>query len=67
MNRMLFACALLALETSLLVAEDDITLKTAPPFVVNTVPEAGTNVVDAATTMQTKVTFSKKRADGSRS
>lgn len=44
-------------------ATEDITLKSAPPVVVQTVPQAGTADVDPATT-EIHVTFSKDMADG---
>jgi hypothetical protein len=42
----------------------DVTIETAPPVVVKTVPEAGTKDVDPTTT-EIKVTFSKDMADKS--
>ena len=41
----------------------EITVETAPPVVVKTVPEAGSAEVDASTT-EIKVTFSKAMMDG---
>lgn len=61
----LLACMLLAGGTSLTIAEDEVKLETVPPVVVKTVPEAGADDIDAATTTEIKVTFSKKMADGS--
>jgi hypothetical protein len=43
---------------------EDVSLKSAPPVVVKTVPEAGSSGVDAATT-KIKVTFSKAMSDRS--
>jgi hypothetical protein len=43
---------------------DDVTLKSVPPVVVKTVPEAGTSEVDPKLT-EIKVTFSKDMQDGS--
>jgi hypothetical protein len=43
---------------------DDLTLKTAPPVVVKSVPEAGAAEVDPKLT-EIKVTFSKEMRDGS--
>lgn len=43
---------------------DEMTLETAPPVVVKTVPEAGAGEVDASTT-EIRVTFSKEMRDGS--
>jgi RNA polymerase sigma factor (sigma-70 family) len=40
-------------------------VKTMPPVVVRTVPQAGATEVDAATTTEIRVTFSKDMADGS--
>ena len=40
-------------------------MKTMPPVVVRTVPEAGDTQVDAATTTEIRVTFSKDMADKS--
>jgi RNA polymerase sigma-70 factor (ECF subfamily) len=42
----------------------EITLETAPPVVVKTVPEAGASEVDPGTT-EIRVTFSKAMQDGS--
>src|ERR1700680_2702142 len=42
---------------------DDVTLKSVPPVVVKTVPEAGTSEVDPKLT-EIKVTFSKDMQDG---
>jgi RNA polymerase sigma-70 factor (ECF subfamily) len=44
--------------------EDEVTLETAPPVVVKTVPEAGSDGVDAKLE-EIKVTFSKDMEDGS--
>jgi RNA polymerase sigma factor (sigma-70 family) len=44
-------------------AKDEVTLETAPPVVVKTVPEAGTDGVDAKLA-EIKVTFSKDMLDG---
>lgn len=58
--------ATLAITFALLVsgaAAQEITLESAPPVVVKTVPEAGTGDVDPATT-EIKVTFSKEMQDG---
>ena len=55
--------ALLAF-TGMSRADDDISLKTVPPVVVRTVPEAGKSGIDAATT-KIKVTFSKDMTDRS--
>lgn len=41
------------------------TVKSLPPSVVKTVPEAGARDVDAATTRQIRVTFSKEMMAGS--
>ncbi len=43
----------------------EASLKTLPPSVVKTVPEAGDRNVDAATTTQIRVTFSKEMLDRS--
>lgn len=43
---------------------DDVTLESAPPVVVRTVPEGGAGDVDPALT-EIKVTFSKDMRDGS--
>jgi RNA polymerase sigma-70 factor (ECF subfamily) len=43
---------------------DDIDLATSPPVVVKTVPQAGTDTVDTATT-EIRATFSKDMLDGS--
>ncbi|MDA1277970.1 MAG: Ig-like domain-containing protein [Verrucomicrobia bacterium] len=40
-------------------------IKSLPPSVIKTVPECGNTNVDAATTTQIKVTFSKGMMDGS--
>jgi hypothetical protein len=45
-------------------AGDEVTLGTAPPVVVRTVPEAGSDGVDPDLT-EIKATFSKDMADGS--
>jgi RNA polymerase sigma-70 factor (ECF subfamily) len=45
-------------------APDDITLETASPVVVRTVPESGTTDVDASLS-EIRVTFSKEMLDGS--
>lgn len=45
-------------------AADDVSLQTVPPVVVKTLPEAGTDQVDASLTA-IKVTFSKEMKDGS--
>jgi RNA polymerase sigma-70 factor (ECF subfamily) len=42
----------------------EITLETAPPVVVKTVPEAGADQIDPGTT-EIRVTFSKEMQDGS--
>jgi RNA polymerase sigma-70 factor (ECF subfamily) len=42
----------------------EVTLETAPPVVVKTVPEAGSDQVDPGTT-EIRVTFSKEMQDGS--
>lgn len=47
-----------------LVLADEITLESAPPVVVKTVPEAGSGEVDASLN-EIKVTFSKPMQDGS--
>jgi RNA polymerase sigma-70 factor (ECF subfamily) len=44
--------------------DDEITLETAPPVVVKTMPQAGDGEVDPALT-EIQVTFSKDMADGS--
>jgi len=41
-----------------------VSMKSMPPSVVKTVPESGATIVDAATTTQIKVTFSKEMMDG---
>jgi hypothetical protein len=46
------------------VQAQEITLESAPPVVVKTVPEAGSAEVDPATT-EVRVTFSKAMQDGS--
>jgi hypothetical protein len=43
----------------------EASVKSLPPSVVKTVPESGDKNVDAATTTQIKVTFSKEMMDGS--
>ena len=45
-------------------ADDDVSLSSAPPVVVRTVPEGGTDGVDPGVT-EIRVTFSKDMADGS--
>lgn len=47
-----------------LALADDITLESAPPVVVKTVPEAGADEVDPKLS-EIKVTFSKNMQDGS--
>lgn len=44
--------------------DDEVTLETAPPVVVKTVPEAGTDNVDPKLT-EIRVTFSKEMLNGS--
>ena len=46
------------------LADDDVTLDSVPPVVVNTVPKAGTGEIDPKLT-EIKVTFSKEMQDGS--
>ena len=43
----------------------EVSVKSMAPSVVKTVPESGVMTVDAATTTQIKVTFSKEMTDGS--
>mgnify|MGYP001185099050 CR=1 FL=1 len=45
-------------------AADDVSLQTAPPVVVKTLPEAGKDQIDASLAA-IEVTFSKKMRDGS--
>lgn len=45
------------------LADDDVTLDSVPPVVVNTVPKAGTGEIDPKLT-EIKVTFSKEMQDG---
>jgi hypothetical protein len=45
-------------------ADDQVSLAAAPPVVVKTVPQAGTDNVDSSIT-EIKVTYSKDMADGS--
>jgi RNA polymerase sigma-70 factor (ECF subfamily) len=44
---------------------EDVNLENAPPVVVTCSPQAGADDVDAATTTEIRVTFSKDMADGS--
>ena len=44
---------------------EDVNLENAPPVVVKASPQAGADDVDAATTTEIRVTFSKDMADGS--
>jgi len=59
----LCACSALVLGTSARRAED-VTVATAPPVVVKTVPQSGASDVDADL-KSIQVTFSKDMADGS--
>ncbi len=59
-----FIGVLLALVVVAQLAAQDVTIETAPPVVVKTVPEAGVADVDPKTT-EIKVTFSKDMQDGS--
>lgn len=59
-----FLMIALVIPVSHAMAEDEITLESAPPVVVKTVPEAGSSDMDANTT-EIRVTFSKAMADGS--
>ena len=52
------------LSINYLAAAEDLDIKSVPPVVVKTVPEAGSAYVDASLT-EIKVTFSKKMTDGS--
>jgi len=62
---MKFACSLLALIIiSLSGGADEITIETAQPVIVKTVPQAGAAEVDAKTT-EIKVTYSKDMTDES--
>jgi RNA polymerase sigma-70 factor (ECF subfamily) len=45
--------------------DDGVSLANAPPVVVRTVPQAGTNEVDAAATAEIRVTYSKEMQDAS--
>ena len=45
--------------------DNGVTLATAPPVVVKTVPQSGAAEVDAAATTEIRVTFSKEMQDGS--
>lgn len=44
---------------------EEVSVQTAPPVVVKTVPESGATNVDAAATTEIRVTFSKPMQDGS--
>jgi RNA polymerase sigma-70 factor (ECF subfamily) len=46
-----------------LASGQEASIKALPPSVVKTVPESGETTVDAATTTQIKVTFSKEMMD----
>jgi len=59
-----FVTALLALVGIVKADDDAVTLTAAPPVVVKTIPEAGTDGVDPAVT-EIKVTYSKDMTDGS--
>ena len=56
-------CSIL-LATGLAIGQEP-SVKSLPPSVVKTVPESGDTKVDAATTTQIKVTFSKEMMDKS--
>jgi RNA polymerase sigma-70 factor (ECF subfamily) len=56
--------ALIAFITCSMALADEVSIETAPPVVVKTVPEAGSSGVDAALG-EIKVTFSKDMQDGS--
>jgi RNA polymerase sigma-70 factor (ECF subfamily) len=56
--------ALLTLIGIVKADDDAVTLAAAPPVVVKTIPEAGTDGVDSAVT-EIKVTYSKDMTDGS--
>lgn len=64
MRRMLLAIVAGAAACSGVTRAQEITLESAPPVVVRTVPEAGAGEVDPATT-EVRVTFSKEMQDGS--
>jgi len=53
-----------SLATELNVKAEEITVESAPPVVVKTIPEAGSTDVDPNLT-EIKVTFSKEMTDGS--
>lgn len=60
---MKFACSLLAVVMFALSGRaDDITVETAQPVIVKTVPQAGAADIDAKTT-EIQVTFSKEMMD----
>jgi RNA polymerase sigma-70 factor (ECF subfamily) len=56
---------LLALTLTAQLRAEDVNLENAPPVVVKCSPQAGADDVDAATTTEIRVTFSKDMADGS--
>jgi hypothetical protein len=65
MRRMVAMCMCSGLLTTGLAWGQDASVKSLPPSVVKTVPQSGDTTVDAATTTQIKVTFSKEMTDGS--
>ncbi len=62
MRRMMTVCAILL--AAGLAWGQELSVKSLPPSVVKTFPEAGVMNVDAAATTQIKVTFSKEMMDG---
>jgi RNA polymerase sigma-70 factor (ECF subfamily) len=61
---MVAVCLAAVVGTARAADDDEIDVKTARPVVVRTVPAAGADDVDPATT-EIRVTFSKDMADGS--
>jgi hypothetical protein len=62
-NLAIILVALLSGLAAAVTRADDVTLESAPPVVVKTVPEAGTSDVDPKL-VEIKVTFSKEMQDG---
>jgi hypothetical protein len=64
MRRFMIAAVVVAISSASAWAEEQVSVPTAPPVVVKTVPQAGDAKVDPSLS-QIKVTFSKKMMDKS--